>query len=149
MELTCPACSAPELEFDGEATFECAYCGTTLVASQINCPACGTLNAQGADECSNCGEPLSIVASVLDRQGSLGTPLWVRRLRSQVADLKQREQQASDERMAAFQQIDQRRIAAEAAAQARQRAKDSNIIFYGLVGVLVVILLAFVIAALV
>lgn len=148
MDLHCPACGAPELEFDEEATFHCEYCGTMLVAGRIDCPACGERNTQAAELCSNCGEPLSIVASILDRQqGSLGLPLWVRRLRSQVADLKEREQQASQSRFAAFQEIDQRRIAYETAAHARQQARDSNIIFYGLIGILVVALVVLAIAA--
>ncbi len=147
MDLRCPACSAPNLEFDGDSTFDCSYCGTALVAGRINCPACGELNSQAAELCDNCGEPLSIVASIIDRQGTLGPPLWVRRLRSQVADLKQREEQASVERFAAFQEVDQRRMQAEARAHARQRSRDSNIIFYGLAGVLLVVLLAFIIVA--
>lgn len=147
MDLRCPACLAPNLEFDGDSTFECTYCGTTLVAGQINCPACGEQNSQAAELCGNCGEPLSIVASIIDRQGRLGPPLWVRRLRSQVADLKQREERASEERFAAFQLTDQRRMQAEATAHAQQRTRDSNIIFYGLAGILVVVLLAFIIAA--
>ncbi len=148
MDLECPACGAPELGFDEEFTFECEYCGTTLVAGRLDCPACGERNSRAAELCTNCGEPLSIVASILDRQGSLGPPLWVRRLRSQVAELKQREEQASQSRFAAFQEIDQRRIAYETASHARQQERDSNIIFYGVIAVLVVVLVAFVIAAL-
>lgn len=118
------------------------------MAGRIDCPACGERNSRAAELCTNCGEPLSIVASVLDRQqGSLGTPLWVRRLRSQVVDLKQLEEQASLTRLTAFQEIDQRRLAQEAAAQAAQQARDSNILFYGLIGILVIALIALAIAA--
>lgn len=147
MDFHCPACGAPELEFDGESTFACEYCGTTLVAGRIECPACGERNSRAAENCSNCGEPLSIVASILDRQGSLGPPLWVRRLRSQVGELKLREEQASLSRFAAFQEVDQRRLAQEAAARARQQERDSNILFYGLLAVLGVMLIAFVLFA--
>lgn len=80
----------------------------------------------------------------MDRQGSLGPPLWIRRLRSQVGALKRSEAVASEERLAAFQEIDRRRIEAETLAHARQKQRDSNIIFYGLAGILVVALLVIV-----
>lgn len=80
----------------------------------------------------------------MDRQGSLGPPLWIRRLQSQVGELKRSEAAASEQRFAAFQEIDQRRIRAETLSQARQQQRDSNIIFYGLVGILVVALLVMV-----
>lgn len=148
MELICPACSAPDLSFDGDLTFECSYCGTTLVAGSTDCPACGERNSKAAELCANCGEPLSIVASVLDRQGTPGPPLWIRRLRTQVVSLKATEEEASAERLTAFRKIDERRMAHEAASQARQQAKDSNIIFYGLAGLLVLVLIVFLVAAL-
>jgi predicted amidophosphoribosyltransferase len=144
VDLVCPACTASELSFDGEFTFVCAYCGTTLVAGGIECPACGLKNSKAAEFCTNCSEPLSIVASIMDRQGYLGPPLWVRRLQSQVGELKRSEAQASDERFAAFQDIDRRRIQAESIAQASQEHKDRNIIFYGLVAILAAALLALV-----
>lgn len=148
VDLNCPACSAPALQFDGDSSFACEYCGITLVAGRIECPACGERNPRAAEQCQNCGEPLSIVASIIDRQGSPGPPLWMRRLRSQVGDLKLREEQASQTRLAAFQEVDRRRIAHETAAHARQQARDSNLLFYGLIGVLAVVLLGLVLAAL-
>jgi hypothetical protein len=141
VDILCPACTAPDLVFDGEHTFSCEYCGTTLVAGRIECPACGFQNSRAAELCANCAEPLSIVASIMDRQGSLGPPLWIRRLRSQVGALKKSEARASAERFAALAEIDLRRIEAETDAATRQEEKDRNIIFYGLVAILVVALL--------
>lgn len=148
MDLNCPACGAPGLAFDGDASFECEYCGINLFAERLECPACGERNSRAAEECQNCGEPLSIVASIIDRQGSPGPPLWVRRLSKQVGDLKLREEQASQARLAAFQEIDRRRIANETAAHARQQERDSNLLFYGLIAVLTVVLLGMVLVAL-
>lgn len=135
--LTCPSCTAPGLIFDEEATFECQYCGTVLVADRTTCPACGWRNAKGADSCVNCGEPLSIVASILDRQGARGPPLWIRRLRSQVEALQASEAKASSQRYESLLEIDRRRLRAEAEVRIRQREKDRQILFYGLVGILV------------
>ena len=144
MELACPACTAPELISDREGNFDCPYCGTHFVVERTQCPACGTLNEKGADDCYNCGEPLSIVASVIDRQGTTGRLLWIRRLQSQVADLKQSEERASADRFEEFAEIDRRRMQAEAEAFARQQQTDRNIIFYGAAAMLIIILVVLV-----
>lgn len=148
MELTCPACTAPGLTFEGADTFECAYCGTQFVGERTECPACGELNASSVDLCVNCGEPLSIVASVLDRQGKRGEPLWIRRLQSQVASLKESEERASAQRFEIFADIDRRRKGAEAEDHARQQQTDRNILFYGAVGILVLVLVVLILVVL-
>ena len=145
--LDCPACSAVGLVFDGEAAFECLYCGTVLAAQPTICPSCGTKNQQGADLCFNCHEPLSIVASVLSRQGGTGPPLWLRRLRSKVGALQVEEAQASARRFEALMDVDRRRLKSEAEEQLRSRERDRQIIFYGAAGILGLILLMLLIAA--
>ncbi len=147
MELTCAACTAPALTVDGEGNFDCDYCGTHFATERTECPACGELNLKGADDCSNCGEPLSIVASVIDRQGSTFNPLWIRRLQSQVAGLKESEARASEERFEEFMEIDRRRKAVEAEAYARQKQTDRNILFYGAAAVLLIVLVVLVLVA--
>jgi hypothetical protein len=145
--LDCPACTAPGLVFDGEAAFECQYCGTVLAAQPTICPSCGTENQQGADLCSNCHEPLSIVASVLNRQGGKGPPLWLRRLRSQVGAIQVAEAQASARRFEVLMDVDRRRLKSEAEDQIRSRERDRQVLFYGAAGILGLILLMLVIAA--
>ena len=147
VEINCPACTAPELIADGQGNFDCPYCGTHFVTERTECPACGELNNQGEDLCSNCGEPLSIVASVIDRQGGAGRPLWIRRLQAQVAELKASEARASADRFEEFVEIDRRRKAAEGRAQASQEQKDSNILFYGAAAILLVVLSVLVLVA--
>ena len=147
VDLTCPACAAPGLITDGQGHFHCDYCGAHLVTDRTECPACGELNDQGADICSNCSEPLSIVASVIDRQGTTGRPLWIRRLRSQVADLKESEARASADRFEHLMDIDRRRQSAEAEAMAGQRLKDRNILFYGVAAALVIVFIIILLAA--
>ena len=146
MGLACPACTAEGLEFDGEATFECSYCATQLVAERTQCPACSELNVKGADFCSNCGEPLSIVASVLDRQGGLGEPLWIRRLRGQVSALKEREAYASEQRFEKLVEVDRRRKQIEREAYVQQQEADRSILFYGAAAVLLIILSILIVA---
>ena len=146
--LTCPSCTGPGLIFDEEATFECQYCGIVLVADRTTCPACGVRNAKGADSCVNCQEPLSIVASILNRQGSKGPPLWIRRLRSQVGALQASEAKASSQRFESLLEIDRRRLRAEADDRVRQRERDRQILFYGLVGILVLAISVLLILAL-
>jgi hypothetical protein len=147
VDLTCAACTAPALTADSEGNFDCDYCGTHFVAERTECPACSELNLKGADDCSNCGEPLSIVASVIDRQGTTGNPLWIRRLKSQVAALKESEARASEDRFEEFVDIDRRRKAAEAEAFARQKQTDWNILFYGAAAVLLIVLVVLVLVA--
>lgn len=137
--LSCPSCTGPGLVAE-QAIFECQYCGIVLVAERTTCPACGVRNTKGADSCVNCGEPLSIVASILNRQGAKGPPLWIRRLRSQVEALQVSEAKASSKRFESLLQIDRRRLRAEAEDRLRQREKDRQILFYGAVGVLVLVL---------
>jgi len=144
--LDCPACTAAGLVFDGEAAFECLYCGTVLAAQPTICPSCGTENKQGADLCSNCHEPLSIVASVLNRQGVRGLPLWLRRLRSQVGAIQVAEAQASARRFEVLMDVDRRRLKSEAEGQIRSRERDRQLLFYGAAGILGLILLMLVIA---
>ncbi|MFV1857725.1 MAG: hypothetical protein ACC647_00035, partial [Anaerolineales bacterium] len=131
----------------GEHSFDCVYCGTHFVADRTECPACGELNEQGADLCSNCGEPLSIVASVIDRQGGTGRPLWIRRLQTQVAGLQKSEARASADRFEELMEIDRKREAAEAEAHASQQEKDRSILFYGAVAILLIVLVVLVLAA--
>jgi hypothetical protein len=147
VDLTCAACTAPALTADSEGNFNCDYCGTHFVTERTECPACGELNLKGADDCSNCGEPLSIVASVIDRQGSIFNPLWIRRLQAQVAGLKESEARASEERFEELMTIDRRRKAAEAEAYARQIQTDRNILFYGAAAVLLIVLVVLVLVA--
>ncbi len=144
MDLTCAACAAPALIADDHGNFDCDYCGTHFVTERTECPACGELNLKGADNCSNCDEPLSIVASVIDRQGSTGNPLWIRRLQSQVASLKESEARASEDRFEEFVEIDRRRKAAEAEAYARQKQTERNILFYGAAALLLIALVTLV-----
>ena len=147
MELTCAACTAPALAADNQGNLDCSYCGTHFLTERTECPACGELNLKGADDCSNCGEPLSIVASVIDRQGSTGNPLWIRRLQSQVAGLKESEARASEERFEGLVEIDRRRKAAEAEAHLRQVQTDRNILLYGAAAVLLIVFVVLVLIA--
>jgi hypothetical protein len=80
-----------------------------------------------ADECSRCGEPLSISAQVILRQSSLDEPYVLQKTRAQASAIKQREQKASESRMQVFEEIDRRRMEAEAMAIAEQRARDTRI----------------------
>lgn len=147
MELICAACTAPTLAADNQGNLDCSYCGTHFLTERTECPACGELNLKGADDCSNCGEPLSIVASVIGRQGSTGSPLWIRRLQSQVAGLKETEARASEERFEGFVEIDRKRKAAEAEAHLRQKQTDRNILFYGAAAILLIVIVVLVLIA--
>lgn len=142
--LDCPLCNEHDLTTSVNGTFTCGTCGTNLVGESTRCPSCLKENGPGADVCAFCGEPLSIVARVLDRHGVLGPPLWLRRVRSQVAALQAQELEASDLRMETFRELDQRREQEQSEAAARQRARDQQmfqIVFLALAVFVVIVIL--------
>ena len=143
--LTCPACTAPGLLSEPGGGFQCDYCGTVLLAQPVRCPACGWENAQAADVCINCGEPLTVVARVLTRQGTVGPPFWLGRVRSRAGDLKEQEARASELRMEQLRDVDRRRHLDDARALARQREADRRMVLVvglavGMLGLIVVTL---------
>ena len=143
--LTCPACTAPGLLSEPGGGFQCDYCGTVLQAQAVRCPTCDWENAQAADVCVNCGEPLTVVARVLTRQGTVGPPFWLGRVRSRAGDLKEQAARASELRMEQLLDIDRRRHLDDARTLARQRATDRQIVLVvgvamGMLGLIVVTL---------
>lgn len=142
--LICPACTAPSLTFDKQGILECPYCGTRIVGEAHVCSACRHLNPVEAEQCLNCGEPLTLTARVMLRQGNAsGEPLFLRRARGQAADLKSRGDQTSEQRMDRFREMDRQRQARDAEGLARQRARDRQLLVVsaGALGVLVIAIL--------
>ena len=111
----------------------------------VRCPVCGWQNPRRSEVCANCGEPLTMIGRVLTRQGTVGPPFWLGRVRSRAGDLKEQEARASELRMEQLRDVDRRRHLDDARALARQRATDRQIVLVvglamGMLGLIVVTL---------
>jgi ribosomal protein L40E len=149
--LTCPACTAPSLEFNTEGILTCPYCGTRIIGEAKVCSACGHLNPRPAEQCLKCGEPLTVIARVVLRHGNAArNPAFLERARGQAAGLKADEVRASQERMDRFREMDRLRLTDEAEAYARQQVRDRRILIASAsaLGILVIAILISLLAAL-
>lgn len=143
--MRCPACTSPGLLSVRGGGFRCDYCGTVFLVQPIRCPACGWENPRRSELCANCGEPLTMVAQVLTRQGTTGMPIWLGRVRNRAGDLKAQEARASEKRMERLMEIDRRRQLEDARQLARQRANDRRMVLVvglalGVFGIVVLVL---------
>ncbi len=108
----------------GEAV--CQRCGTGFSAVPSSCPFCGHLNPPDAESCDACGEPLSLVARVVDRQKAQPSARRLEQARALAPMLKAEGEKASQARMAVFQRAEDlhreqvRRMSAERAKQDRR-----------------------------
>lgn len=102
---------------------------------------------EGAEVCPHCGESLTLVGTVIARQGTGGPPSWLAAARSTAAALKAEDEQASHQRLGALWDVDRRRIQAEAEAEARRREQDRQILTWGAAASAAILLLFIVLAA--
>ena len=137
----CPSCTAMGLIRREDGSFECRYCGSTYPSDSILCPVCGWLNSGEDDRCTACGEALSVVAHVMQRQGTRA-PEWIHRMQGQAHEIKQREERASRHRMQEFLQIDEERER-QAAQEEQKRIEDERhwLIIVGTAGMIFFLLL--------
>jgi hypothetical protein len=170
MQLTdfeCPNCGADELVPGENQLLLCAFCGSAFgeaaricpkcghysetgerhcasCGAQIlrDCPACGADNWILAEHCIQCGRNLDLIEQLARRwQQTTAQRLYERQ--AAMTSLKEREERASQERMAALAEAERIRQQALALARESQRQRDRQI--YVLAGVAVLI---FVIAVL-
>ena len=114
------------------------------------CPACGAENQEGAERCSNCGEPLSTVARIFGHATKPSQPGWLAQARGRAPELKETGLHASNERMQGFLEIDRKREAWQAEQADLQRQRDRKVLTAALIGsaIFLLVVLAFSLAAL-
>ena len=119
--------------------YTCAYCGTTFRRMDPVCPACGRSVDESTEICPHCGEPLSVIGLVIARQARPRPPRWLAVARATASSMKAEAEVGSRGRMDALWEIDRRRIAAAAEAEARRRVEDRRTLSWAAVacGVLV------------
>lgn len=98
--------------------------------------------------CPHCGEPLTVLGTVIARQSSARAPYWLAVARSTAPAIKADAEQASRQRLDALWEIDRRRLRAE--AEARRRVQDRRTLTWAAVasGVIALFFLVLVAAAL-
>jgi predicted amidophosphoribosyltransferase len=124
---TCPACTAPGLTLVRKGELRCSYCGSSYRGIPHICPSCGWINVNEAEICPTCGEPLTVIAQVIHRSDTTGGPQWMKRVQSQLGEIRSAEEHASQLRLQALQEIDQKRENVLAEQSARQSKADRNL----------------------
>jgi hypothetical protein len=136
----CPACTAPRLIVVQKGELKCSYCGSSFRGVPLICPSCGWINTIEAEDCPVCGEPLTVVAQVIHRQDTSGGPQWMKRVQSQLGEMRSAEEQASQIRLKALQEIDHSREKA-LAEQKEQQSKADRTLFASMtiIGILIIL----------
>ena len=165
MQLTdfeCPNCGADELVPGENQLLFCAFCGSAFGEAARICPKCGHYNETGgrhcalcgaqilrdcpargadnwilSDHCIQCGRNLDLIEQ-LSRRWQQTTQQRVYERQAAMTSLKEREERASQERIAALAAAERIRQQALALARESQRQRDRQI--YILAGVAVLIL---------
>jgi Double zinc ribbon len=169
--LQCPSCGASEMVHGKDQQLTCVYCGTSYGEVTRICPDCGYYNEPGVRHCAECGTAIIrdcpacgwdnwVLAEhcvqcgrnmdVIDKMARRWKQTTQQRLeerRAGVAELKEKEERASQQRMAEFLEAERRRQEALAEAREAQQRRDQQM--YVLIGVAIVILTFFVILAIV
>jgi hypothetical protein len=123
----CPACTAPGLMLIQKGILRCRYCGSSFNGIPLICPTCGWINNIEAEKCPNCGEALSVIAQVIGRRDSREGLQWRTRVQSQLVEMRAAEEQASQLRMQALHDVDQKREARTAEQKALQSQTDRTL----------------------
>ena len=123
----CPACTAPGMTVAQKGELKCSYCGSSFRGSPLICPSCGWINNIEAEDCPVCGEPLTVIAQVIRRQDTAGGPQWMKRVQSQLGEMRSAEDWASQIRLQALQEIDQTREKDFADQKAQQSRADRTL----------------------
>jgi hypothetical protein len=162
-DLECPNCGGPEMEPTENGQLFCLFCGSSLGEVTRICPRCGYYNEAGVRHCSECGTQVVrdctacgadnwVLAEhcvqcgrqmdLIERMARRWQQTTQQRLYEQRAGmiaLKEQEEQASQERMAALMEAERIRQEAMALARASQRERDRQM--YVVTGVAIAVLI--------
>ncbi len=142
----CPICSEPQLIPSEPGVYHCHFCKARIVNGRLVCPACKRSNELDIENCSLCGEPLTVVGAVLSRQAAGSASQRLEQLKAQAPEIKAQAEQHSRVRMSAFNEVDQRRKQLEQEAAARQQVRDHEILKYTAIGAGIFLLLVAIIS---
>jgi tRNA A37 threonylcarbamoyladenosine dehydratase len=163
--LKCPSCGGAEFEAVGESEFLCWYCGARMTLTTGQCPYCGFFNEAGAGFCANCGEDIAWECAICGRANPAGVRYcqgcgrnldqaarivrerlrtaaeWREKRALGVQEVREKEELASRQRMAVFQEKERLRQEATQRALAEQRARERKMLMIvsGLIALLIVV----------
>jgi hypothetical protein len=133
----CPHCG----HYNEAGVRHCAECGMPIIR---DCPACGWDNWILAEHCVQCGRDMDVIERIA-RRWQQTTQQRLDERRAGMAALKDREERASQQRLAEFLELERQRQ--EALAQARQAQRQREQQIYRWLAVAVVVLVVVVIVA--
>jgi hypothetical protein len=134
----CPECG----HYNEAGWRHCAECGTLLVR---DCPACGTDNWVMAEHCVQCGRNLDIIEQMARRWQKTTQQRLYDQMGS-MATLKEEEERASRDRMAALLEAERVRQEALTLARESQRVRERQM--YALIVAVVVVFVIIVLVTL-
>ena len=150
-DLECPNCGANDMAQDDEQRLFCLFCGSSFGEVTRICPRCGHYNEAGArhclvcgtlatrdcptcgadnwilaEHCVQCGRNLDLIEQVTRRwQRTVQQRLYDRQ--AEMISLKEREERASQERMASLMEAERIRQEALVLARESQRQRDRQV----------------------
>ncbi len=135
----CPACTAPGLTIVQKGELRCSYCKSTFTGIPLICPSCGWINTIEAENCPECGEPLTVVSQVFHRHDTTEGPQWRQRVQSQLGELISSEERASQLRFQELQELDKKREEAIAEQKAHRSKTDRTLLtIISIIGLLII-----------
>lgn len=137
----CPYCGATSYQLKDQRWLVCRECQNEFDLQHDLCRSCGSLNQSGEKACAQCGKPLKrdTVDQLITERGR-DERAWRERKRTAGAGQKQTEEQASQQRMAAYWAEDRARREAVARGLAERRTREKKVAIIVLIGVAIVIL---------
>lgn len=144
----CSICGSSDVAAGTEGEAICQNCSTRFILPPISCPSCEHRNVPGAEACEVCGEPLSLVARVIERQLAQPSLRRLDQVRAQAPALKAQGEKASEARMASYRRAEQLRAQALRRMSAA-RAQEDRRLLLAATAVLAFVLVALAVVALV
>lgn len=144
----CLICGSSDVQVGAEDEAVCQQCGAAFTISPLSCPSCSYLNAPDAESCEACGEPLSLVARVIERQLAQPALRRLDQVRAQAPALKAQGEKASEARMSAYRRAEMLR-ARELRRMSAARAQEDRHLLLAAAAAVAFVLIVLVAAALV
>lgn len=142
----CPVCSEPQLIRIQAEVLTCQSCHARIINNQIICPACKRPNVIGRENCTACGEPLTVIGAVISRQVAGFGSHRLEQLKNQANEIKTSAEQHSNARMSILKDLDQRRIESDREAAEQQDLRDQSVLKYTAMGAGIFLLLVAIIS---
>jgi len=144
-EIKCPNCGHTSFTPNQDGILICDHCQAGRSQPERECPSCGALNPLQARKCLACGQELAIVDAMFTRL-TRTTSDQLRHVRESGVSAREREDAASEERLAKMWDEEDRRRQALAQARAERDRQERVMVTVALGVVAFVIVVAIIVA---